>query len=180
MLWLPPTVIVGVLLLGACTTVPVGPNVMAMPGSGRNFEAFRRDDLDCRNFATAQVGGQNVNQAAADAGVASAVTGAVVGALAGAAIDGSHGAGVGAGTGLIFGSMAGAGAASESAYITQQRYDTAYVQCMYAQGHRVPVSGGFVGGTSSRRSSPASPRTTYPPPPPPGSPPPPPQAIVPR
>lgn len=173
-----PTAIVGVLLLGACTTVPVGPNVMALPGSGRNFEEFRRDDADCRNFATAQIGGQNANQAAADAGVKSAVTGAVVGALAGAAIGGHEDAGVGAGVGLLFGSMAGAGTASESAYITQRQYDIAYVQCMYAKGHRVPVSGGFVGGASSRRPSSTPPRTTYPPPPPPGAPPPPPSALV--
>ena len=48
---------------------------------------------------------------------------------------------VGAGTGLLFGSVAGAGAGDASAYELQQRYDSGYIQCMYAKGHKVPVSG---------------------------------------
>ena len=53
-----------------------------------------------------------------------------------------------------------AGAASAGAsYDTQRRYDFAYVQCMYAKGHKVPVSGGYT-------STPAGVG-----PPPPGAPP---------
>ena len=44
-------------LLGACTTIPTGPSVMVLPGSTKNFDQFRADDFDCRNFATAQVNG---------------------------------------------------------------------------------------------------------------------------
>jgi hypothetical protein len=46
----------------------------------------------------------------------------------------------GASTGLPIGSVAGAGAADTSAYDVQRRYDYSYEQCMYANGHRIPVS----------------------------------------
>ena len=39
--------------------------------------------------------------------------------------------------GRVSGSPAGA------TYEVQRRYDFAYLQCMYAKGHRVPVSGGY-------------------------------------
>ena len=31
----------------------------------------------------------------------------------------------------------------------QRRYDFAYIQCMYAKGHRVPVPGQFIGAPAS-------------------------------
>lgn len=149
------------LVVGACTTLPPGPSVMALPGSGRSFDRFRVDDFDCRQYATLQIGGGDANQAGTRAGVASAAVGTAVGAVAGAAMGGHEGAGSGAATGLIIGSMAGAGAAESSAWGTQRRYDNAYVQCMYAKGHRVPVSGGY-------SQSPPAPPAGTPPPPPPG------------
>lgn len=162
------TSLLALLLLGACTTVPSGPGVMALPGSGKSFEQFRADDFDCRQFAGYQVGGTAPDQAAADSGVKSAAVGTLIGAAAGAAIGGSRGAGVGAGTGLAAGALAGTGAAEGSAYGLQRRYDFAYIQCMYSKGHKVPVSGNF----TSSNQNPAANHT--PPPPPPGSPPPPP------
>lgn len=39
------------LAIAACTTIPTGPSVMAMPGSGKSFDQFRADDADCRQFA---------------------------------------------------------------------------------------------------------------------------------
>ena len=42
--------------LGACTTVPAGPHVVAMPGSGKSFDAFQGDDLVCRQWAAQQAG----------------------------------------------------------------------------------------------------------------------------
>jgi hypothetical protein len=166
------------LLLGACTTIPTGPSVMAMPGSGKSFDQFRADDADCRQFAFSQAGGESANDAAIDSGVKSAAVGTVVGALAGAAIGGHHGAGVGAGVGLLAGSAAGAGAGQASGYNTQRRYDNAYVQCMYAKGESVPVSGRMMSG-HARAYNPPPPGNTYAPPPPPsGYPPPPPPGMV--
>jgi len=41
-------------LLGGCTTVPVAPSVMALPGSGKSLEQFHADDAVCRQWATQQ------------------------------------------------------------------------------------------------------------------------------
>jgi hypothetical protein len=163
------------LLLGACTTLPSGPSVMALPGSSKSFDQFRADDLDCRQFAGYQVGGATPSQAASDSGAKSAAVGTLIGAAAGAAVNGSSGAAVGAGMGLAAGALAGTGAAESSAYGSQRRYDFAYIQCMYAKGHKVPVSGNFASSNSATGSTaPPSPSPGSPPPPPPGAPPPPP------
>jgi hypothetical protein len=164
------TPLLALLMLGACTTLPSGPGVMVLPGSGKSFDQFRVDDFDCRQYASLQVGGTAPNQAAADSGVKSAVVGTLIGAAAGAAIGGRDGAAVGAGTGLAVGALAGTGAAEGSAYGLQRRYDYAYIQCMYAKGHKVPVSGRLTSSNTNAR---------YTPPPPPGSPPPPPPATPP-
>jgi uncharacterized protein YcfJ len=132
-----------VLLLSACATTPTGPEILALPGSGKSLEQFRSDDVVCRQYAVDQLGGKTPSQAANDSALRSAVVGTAVGAVAGAAIGGHEGAGagVGAGTGLVVGSVAGSGAADSSWTSAQKRYDFAYVQCMYAQGHRIPVLG---------------------------------------
>lgn len=164
------------LLLGACTTVPTGPGVMALPGTGKTFDQFRADDFECRQFASYQVGGATPDQAASDSGARSAAAGTLIGAAAGAAAGGGRGAAVGAGAGLAVGAMAGTGAADTSAYSQQRRYDFGYVQCMYAKGHKVPVSGNFASSNSPSGPAnvPPAPPSGSPPPPPPGSPPPPP------
>ena len=156
--------LVALLGLSACATMPTGPAVMVLPGTGKNFDQFRFDDGACRQFAYDQVAGVTPSRAADDSGVRSAAAGTLLGAAAGAAIDGSSGAAVGAGVGLLFGGLAGAGAAERSAYGAQYRYDVAYQQCMYAKGHRIPVTARFT------QAPPASSYT--PPPPPPNQPPP--------
>lgn len=98
-------------LLPACAT---GPQVMALPGSGRTFEEFNADDATCRRFAAQREG-----------------------------------------------------------TASQRRYDMAYMQCMYAKGHRVPVAGGTAGYTPPGAPT-ASPGTPGVPTPPSGTPPPPP------
>lgn len=149
------------LALAGCVSVPTGPSVLVLPGTGKSFDQFRVDEYDCKQYAYAQVGGTTANEAAQDAGVRSAVIGTALGALAGAAIGGdSEGAGVGAGIGLLAGSAAGAGAGQGSSYELQRRYDHGYLQCMYAKGHRVPLAG---------RYAPMEQRAATPPPPPPGS-----------
>jgi hypothetical protein len=54
--------------------------------------------------------------------------------------------------------------ATPGGYVTPQaKYDMAYVQCMYAAGHQVPVRGAPV---RSSDAPPATPGATPPPPPP--------------
>lgn len=166
-------VLAPILLLGACASLPNGPSVMALPGTGKPFDAFRADDAVCRDYAYQQIGGTIANQAANDKAVRNAVVGTVIGTAVGAAIGGREGAAVGAGSGLLVGSVSGASSTENSDYTAQQRYNNAYVQCMYAKGNRVPVSGNFVATpndaghrTTSARIPP--PPAGYPPPPPPG------------
>lgn len=158
----------GVLILCGCTSLPTGPSIMALPGNGKSFDDFRADDVNCRQYAQYQIGGTDANRAAAEAGLSTAAAGTLIGALAGAALGGNHqGAGMGAGAGLLMGSMAGAGAAEQSSGGTQQRYNDAYVQCMYAKGEQVPISRGM----AARMAPPPSPPGNYLPPPPPNAPP---------
>jgi hypothetical protein len=159
------SVVLPLLLLSACVTVPTGPSAMSLPGTGRSFDQFRYDDVDCRGFASYQVGGATSEQVAVDSGVKSAATGAVLGALAGAAINGGDGAAVGAAGGAALGGLVGTSAGATSSYELQRRYDAAYVQCMYAKGHRVPVYGNFT--TQTYRDYDRGYAPAYPPPPPP-------------
>jgi uncharacterized protein YcfJ len=151
------------LLLSSCATVPEGPSVRALPGTGKAPQQFNADDAYCRQIALQQSGGSSANQNAVDSEVRSAALGTLLGAAAGALIGGGHeGAGVGAGTGLVFGALAGTEAAGRSAYTTQQRYDVAYAQCMYDLGHRVPVSGSLVVQRSHATPPPPPPMTATP------------------
>jgi hypothetical protein len=156
---LKPILLPALILVSGCVTMPEGPSVLVLPGTGKSFDQFRLDDMDCRQFASSQVGGTTAAQAGVDSGVKSAAIGTIVGAAAGAAIGGSRGAGTGAGAGLAVGTLGGTAAAQESGHNLQKRYDFGYQQCMYAKGHRVPISGRF--DYQSRQ------QTAYPPPPPP-------------
>jgi uncharacterized protein YcfJ len=134
--------------------------VLVLPGSAKNFEQFRADDSECRQYASFQVNGTTPDQAAADSGVRSAAIGTAVGAVAGGLIGGHDGAASGAGAGLVIGALSGTGAALGSRRNSQQRYDHAFQQCMYAKGHKVPVEGYALPPRSARRAA-------LPPPPPP-------------
>lgn len=161
--------------LTACVHLPVGPSVMALPGSGKNFDQFRADEFTCKQYAFEQTDGRTPRQASRMSGMESAVIGTGLGAAAGAALGGGQGAAVGAGIGLLAGSLFGSNNATASGYSSQQRYDNSYVQCMYALGHRVPVDGRIINNPSNGNTANKSPITQpdnfIPPPPPAGNPP---------
>lgn len=166
------------LLLSACISVPSGPSVMTLPGSGKSFDQFSSDEYQCRQFAYSQLGGVTPRQSSLTSGAESAVIGTGLGAAAGALLlGGGEGAAIGAGAGLLMGSLSGSDTSRASGYEGQRRYDISYIQCMYAKGHRVPVSGQITSGANNdngrntQRS--VNPPTGFtPPPPPPGNPPP--------
>lgn len=161
------------LLLAGCATAPTGPSIMALPGSGKSFDQFRNDDAECRQYAQLQISGNAATNV--DPGMRNAAIGTFIGALAGAAFGGHQGAGAGAGAGLLVGSMTGVDAAQQSNQTAQRRYDNAYVQCMYAKGQQVPVSGHMArmqmqapALSAPAAAMPAEPAAApYPPPPPP-------------
>lgn len=108
-----------ILVMVGCTSLPSGPNVMVLPGTGSSFEHFRNDDALCEQYASSQVSGDEE---------------------------------------------------SDSGQELQERYDVAYVQCMYAKGQRVPVSGPFSDivqhNTTELPSAHVPPPPSGPPPPP--------------
>lgn len=173
------TVFSAAILLAACVNVPTGPSIMVLPGNGKNFDQFRSDDYLCRQFASQQTDFQTPKSSAASSGMESAAIGAALGAAAGAAFGGGRGAAIGAGAGLLGGGLAGSGTAQSSGTISQERYDIAYIQCMYANGHRVPVAAGLVEGSGGNVNQgsyayPPASSNRYIPPPPAGYPPAPP------
>ncbi len=131
------------LSLGGCVAAPPpGPSVMALPGQGKNLEAFQQDDAACRQYAWQQTGGASPGAAASQSAAGSAVVGTALGAAAGAAIgaaSGAAGAGaaIGAGAGLLAGSAIGANSAAAAYDNVQQYYDVSYTQCMIAHGDSV-------------------------------------------
>lgn len=141
--------------LFGCSSVPTGPSVLVLPGAHQTFAAFTRDDGFCRQHALSQLGGTTPQASAAQTGVGAAAVGTAVGAASGAAIGGGYGAAVGGGAGLIGGSAVGTGMGYQSGYAAQQRYDHAYIQCMYGHGHQVPIPG-VIARPASEPSSPNS------------------------
>lgn len=153
--------------LTACATNPTGPSNLALPGTGKDFNAFRTDDLSCRDFALSQIGGKSVNAQYNASLATTTAVGTAIGAAIGAATGGGHGAAVGAGVGALAGSAVGANNAAVSGMNAQDKYDNAYYQCMYAAGHRIPVPASMA-RTYSQAATPATQAGygQYPPPPP--------------
>src|ERR1700682_5309532 len=100
---------VALALLAGCETMPVGPTVTALQGDAKSPDEFRTDDVDCRQYASAQ--------------------GAV-------AVDGRGPAAAGGRTGSL---IDGTDSAQFVGYGLQRRYNRAYVQCMYIKGNKVPL-----------------------------------------
>lgn len=149
-------------LAGCASPGPAVPSFAALPGKGKSYESFQRDDQYCQASAQQAIGYQSPGEAANQAAVGTAAVGTAIGALAGLAIGSAaghagSGAALGAGTGLVAGSAVGAGNARAAGGSVQARYDTVYAQCMAAKGNRV-------GGPPPPPPGPGP----YPYPPPPG------------
>ena len=131
-----------VLMIGGCATMPTGPTVMVMPPPGKPFEQFQADDAVCRQWAAQQIGlspQQVANQNTATGAVVGTAIGAGIGAAIGSASgDMGSGAAIGAASGLLLGTASGANAGQAYGWQAQRRYDIAYQQCMYAKGNVVP------------------------------------------
>jgi Glycine-zipper domain len=127
---------------GCASPGPATPSFASMPGRGKSYEAFQRDDQYCQSSAQRAIGYQSPGETANQSTIRTAAVGAALGALAGAALgsmSGNMGAGaaLGAGTGLVAGSAIGAGNGDVAIGSLQGRYDTVYAQCMTARGNRI-------------------------------------------
>jgi hypothetical protein len=159
-------------VLGACTVMPAGPSVMALPGTNMSVDQYQADVVACQQYADAVIAGSAGGRAAAadNSAASTAAAGALFGAAAGAIIGSAtgqagQGAAIGAGTGLLFGSAAGSNYTAMSSYQLQRGYDDVYLRCMYSRGHRVPVRQGYSESSRGAGYPYASPAPSrYPPP----------------
>jgi hypothetical protein len=158
--FIPLAVIALAAALSGCVSPPTRPDVMVLPGTGKDYQQFQRDEMSCRNAAYASVNGgaQTANNTAVNTAAAGTAVGAAAGALLGAA---SHQAGagalIGAGSGLLIGSAMGNNSAGASSGDLQDQYDTVYTQCMYAKGNKVPVDASYSDRQDSAPQSPVPP-----------------------
>ncbi len=135
------------LILTACINLPSAPTVMTLPGTGKSFNQFLADDQSCQQFAYTQIGGTPSK------------TSKINTINNTPSVNSNY------------------YSPNNSSYVGQQyRYDMSYIQCMYAKGHRVPVSGQITSSksTTDRNIIKKSTSGFTPPPPPKGTPPPPP------
>jgi len=126
-------------LWAGCASLPTGPDVAVMPGPGKSFEQFQRDDRSCRDYAEHGVG-TDPGKAGATSVAEGAGVGLGAGAATGAVLSGGRPGGivVGALWGLIVGSAVGSSNAAPSEREAQRRYDIGYEQCMTSKGNRLP------------------------------------------
>jgi hypothetical protein len=162
------------LLLAGCATLPTGPDVLVLPGSGKDFDEFQVDDAVCRQWASQQIG-TTKKPAASQATVTGAASGTTFGATGATAVGAAAGspatgAAIGSGVGEP---AAGAESGASAEWRLQRRYDMAYMQCMYAKGNQIPIRQSPP-PTSAQQGSTEPPPPLDVPPPPPGNPPPPP------
>ena len=125
----------------ACATVPSGPSVMVVPPPGKPFELFKQEDASCRRWAEQQIGlssQEAINKNTTTGAMVGTAVGAGLGALTGAA-SGHAGAGalIGGAAGLLVGAATGADSGQMYGREAQRRYDSAYLQCMYADDNQI-------------------------------------------
>lgn len=150
-----------VLALAGCAVAPTTPSVLVLPGNHTSAAQFQVDDAVCRQRAHDLVAPQAsaANNQAAGAAVVGTALGAAIGALMG---SGSYyqnsSIAWGAGSGLMMGSAVGSGNSQSANYGLQQRFDVAFMQCMYQRGNQVP------GHPTARRNAPSATTPNYPPP----------------
>lgn len=123
-------------LLGGCVSPPIGPTVAVLPAPGKPLDKFAEEDAYCREYARQQVAlaPEQVDSQL----IGSAVVGTLLGAGLGAAVGRGPGAAFGAATGTLIGTGMASGNAAWAQMTIQQRYNIAYMQCMYAKGNQVP------------------------------------------
>lgn len=122
------------LLTAACSSLPEGaaPTVAVLPGGGKDMAQFNVDDIACRDTARGKANTKAPLPVAMGLGDRVEV----------ASTRNSVAVRTAEPTGSVYG---GAVADDPSKFTMQQRFDTAYVSCMYTKGHKIPVGEGMSG-----------------------------------
>lgn len=121
----------GGFLAVACSTLQGGssPTVEVLPGGGKDMVAFNADDIACRTTATSRVNERSPLPTGMGLGDRQEV-------VASSRAQGTPRNNAEMSTGSVYG---GAPAADAGVPTPQQRFDTAYVQCMFSKGHQIPL-----------------------------------------
>lgn len=115
----------------ACATAGRdGPSIAVLPGGGKSMSEFNADDITCRTTARAR----STDRGPPPAAMGLSSEPALVASRGRIALRPE----TDTGTGSIFGGALAP--ASDNSFTPQQRYDTAYLQCMHSKGHKIPVS----------------------------------------
>jgi hypothetical protein len=125
----------------ACATIPPGPSVTVVPARGKPFELFQQEDALCRRWAEQRIGispQEAINKDTTTGAMVGTAVGAGFGALIGSA-SGQAGGGalIGSAAGMLVGAASGADSGRMSGQEVQRRYDSAYIQCMYAKDNHI-------------------------------------------
>jgi hypothetical protein len=120
-----------ILLAGCATTQAIGPTVSVQPGRYQTWPQFQQAQAQCKNYALTEVGGaaQVANQQAQSQVLLSAGMGALIGSTSRYYDNTARQAAYG----LQNGTNQGLSRARQGQYTIQQRYNTAYSECMRAQ-----------------------------------------------
>jgi hypothetical protein len=127
--------LVALALVMGCDTVPQAPTVTMLPGVHKSADEFRTDDADCRQYAVDQLGSAVSAPRGLGSGLTSGLSGTAVCPATNRAVGDNRSATAGTAGTLIDGTDSAQSAGSG----LQERYNCAYVQCMYARGDRVPL-----------------------------------------
>jgi hypothetical protein len=116
--------------LGACASAPHAPSVSVLPGGGKSMEVFNTDDIACRVLSAQH----SFDKGPPTDGMGLGTSPAVVEPRSPEARRSD----TETGTGSMFGGAPAQEA--DNSFTAQQRYDTAYLKCMFSKGHQVPVN----------------------------------------
>lgn len=125
--------IAATLIASACGSIPDmpangGPTVGVLPGGGKSMPEFNQDDIACRDTAKLRAKDNTPLPVAMGLGKPEIVASARSRVTVRQSGEST--------TGSVFGN---ASAPDPGNVTAQQRYDTAYVQCMFSKGHKIPV-----------------------------------------
>lgn len=122
--------VTGAFLAVACAALPGGnsPTVEALPGGGKDMVAFNTDDIACRTTARTRSSENTPLTSGMGLGVGEVVASGRGKLTVRENADST--------TGSVYG---GAPAADAGNPTSQQRFDTAYLQCMFSKGHKIPL-----------------------------------------
>ncbi len=128
--------IAAAMIAAGCASLPSAnetgnaPSVGVLPGGGKTMAQMNADDVACRGIAHARASDNTPLPVAMGLGGVEVASSRPRVTMRDRTVDTES-------TGSVYGNSP---AIDPKMLTVQQRYDTAYVQCMYSKGHKIPVN----------------------------------------